>query len=56
VKLNKITGLDTNLALSLAAHPIRIEAPIPGKSAVGVEIPNKKIAVVRLRDVLTSPE
>jgi DNA segregation ATPase FtsK/SpoIIIE, S-DNA-T family len=56
VKLNKITGLDTNLALSLAAHPIRIEAPIPGKSAVGVEIPNKGIATVRLRDVLTAPE
>lgn len=56
VKLNKITGLDTNLALSLAAHPIRIEAPIPGRSAVGVEIPNKAIATVRLRDVLTSPE
>jgi S-DNA-T family DNA segregation ATPase FtsK/SpoIIIE len=56
VKLNKITGLDTNLALSLAAHPIRIEAPIPGKSAVGIEIPNKAIATVRLRDVLTAPE
>ncbi|HEY6737106.1 MAG TPA: DNA translocase FtsK 4TM domain-containing protein [Candidatus Saccharimonadia bacterium] len=56
VKLNKITGLDTNLALSLAAHPIRIEAPIPGKSAVGVEIPNKSIAMVRLRGVLDSPE
>jgi S-DNA-T family DNA segregation ATPase FtsK/SpoIIIE len=56
VKLNKITGLDTNLALSLAAHPIRIEAPIPGKSAVGVELPNKTIATVRLRDVLSSPE
>jgi S-DNA-T family DNA segregation ATPase FtsK/SpoIIIE len=56
VKLNKITALDTNLALSLAAHPIRIEAPIPGKSAVGVEIPNKHIAVVRMRDLLASPE
>jgi S-DNA-T family DNA segregation ATPase FtsK/SpoIIIE len=56
VKLNKITGLDTNLALSLAAHPIRIEAPIPGKSAVGVEIPNKSIATVRLRDVLNTSE
>jgi len=56
VKLNKITGLDTNLALQLAAHPIRIEAPIPGKSAVGVEIPNKGIATVRLRDVLSAPE
>jgi S-DNA-T family DNA segregation ATPase FtsK/SpoIIIE len=56
VKLNKITSLDTNLALSLAAHPIRIEAPIPGKSAVGVEIPNKSIATVRLRSVLETPE
>lgn len=56
VKLNKITTLDTNLALSLAAHPIRIEAPIPGKSAVGVEIPNKAIAVVRLRNLLETPE
>ncbi len=55
VKLNKITTLDTNLALSLAAHPIRIEAPIPGKSAVGVEIPNKAIAMVRLRGVLEAP-
>ncbi len=56
VKLNKITTLDTNLALSLAAHPIRIEAPIPGKSAVGVEVPNKGIALVRLRGVLETPE
>jgi S-DNA-T family DNA segregation ATPase FtsK/SpoIIIE len=56
VKLNKITGLDTNLALSLAAHPIRIEAPIPGKSAVGVEIPNKSIAMVRLRGVLETAD
>jgi len=56
VKLNKITTLDTNLALSLAAHPIRIEAPIPGKKAVGVEIPNKTIATVRLRNLLETPE
>ena len=56
VKLNKITTLDTNLALSLAAHPIRIEAPIPGKSTVGVEIPNKTIAMVRLRGVIEGPE
>ena len=56
VKLNKITTLDTNLALSLAAHPIRIEAPIPGKKAVGVEIPNKAIAIVRLRSLLETPE
>jgi S-DNA-T family DNA segregation ATPase FtsK/SpoIIIE len=53
VKLNKITGLDHNLALSLAAKAIRIEAPIPGKSAVGIEIPNKKGMVVRMRDLLT---
>lgn len=56
VKLTKITGLDHNLALSLAAHPIRIEAPIPGKSAVGVEIPNKVSAIVRLKDIFVSPE
>ncbi len=55
VKLTKITGLDHNLALSLAAHPIRIEAPIPGKSAVGIEIPNKASMTVRMRDILESP-
>lgn len=54
VKLIKITNLDKDLALSLAAHPIRIEAPIPGKSLVGVEVPNKKSAVVRMRDILES--
>lgn len=54
VKLNKITTLDKDLALSLAAHPIRIEAPIPGKSLVGVEIPNKTSAMVRLRSILES--
>ena len=56
VKLNKITGLDHNLALSLAAKAIRIEAPIPGKSAVGIEIPNKKGMIVRMRDLLTDDE
>jgi DNA segregation ATPase FtsK/SpoIIIE, S-DNA-T family len=56
VKLNKITTLDHNLALSLAAHPIRIEAPIPGKSAVGIEVPNKTTAMVRMKDILTSAE
>lgn len=52
VKLNKITNLDRDLALALAAHPIRIEAPIPGKSLVGVEIPNKSSAIVRLRSIM----
>lgn len=52
VKLNKITTLDRDLALALAAHPIRIEAPIPGKSLVGVEVPNKSPALVRLRSIM----
>jgi len=56
VKLSKITALDRNLALALAAHSIRIEAPIPGQSAVGIEVPNKKAAMVRLRDILSSDE
>ncbi len=52
VKLSKITGLNSDLALALAAHPIRIEAPIPGKSLVGIEVPNKNAAVVRLGSIL----
>lgn len=52
VKLNKITALGNDLALALAAHPIRIEAPIPGKSLVGIEIPNKSVSIVRLRKLL----
>lgn len=52
VKLNKITNLSNDLALALAAHPIRIEAPIPGKSLVGIEIPNKSVSIVRLRKLL----
>ncbi len=52
IKLNKITTLDRDLSLALAAHPIRIEAPIPGKSLVGIEIPNKSSAIVRLRSIL----
>jgi S-DNA-T family DNA segregation ATPase FtsK/SpoIIIE len=54
VKLEKITGLDKNLALSLAAHPIRIEAPIPGKSLVGIEVPNKKPQIVRMKNIIES--
>src|SRR5206468_12223892 len=56
VKLTKITGLEHNLALALAAPAIRVEAPIPGKGAVGVELPNKSIATVRLRHLMESPE
>ncbi|MCR4280380.1 MAG: DNA translocase FtsK 4TM domain-containing protein [Candidatus Komeilibacteria bacterium] len=56
VKLSQITNLHNDLALALASHPIRIEAPIPGKSLVGIEVPNKKIATVKLREVLDAPE
>ncbi len=56
VKLTKITALDNNLALDLAAHAIRIEAPIPGKRAVGIEVPNVKAAIVRLSSILQSHE
>ncbi len=52
VKLSRITTLNNDLSLSLAAHPIRIEAPIPGKSLVGVEVPNKAKAIVGLREIL----
>jgi DNA segregation ATPase FtsK/SpoIIIE, S-DNA-T family len=55
VKLSKITGLSNDLSLSLAAHPIRIEAPIPGRSLVGVEIPNRIRAKVGLKDMIANP-
>ncbi len=55
-KLTKITALEGNLALDLAAHSIRIEAPIPGKRAVGIEVPNLKPAIVRISSILESPE
>lgn len=53
VKLSRITNLASNLGLALAAHPLRIEAPIPGRSLVGIEVPNKSIAFVGLRSLLT---
>jgi len=53
VKLSRIVGLQNDLALSLAAHPIRIEAPIPGKSLVGIEIPNKSKSIVGLATMLS---
>ncbi len=56
VKLSRITALSQDLALSLAAHPIRIEAPIPGKSLVGIEVPNKTAALVRLGSLMNYPE
>lgn len=54
VKVSKIVNLSDDLALALAAKDIRIEAPIPGKSAIGIEVPNSEVAVVSLREVLES--
>lgn len=56
IKLNKITALKNDLALALAAKSIRIEAPIPGKALVGIEIPNSKRMTVRLRELLETKE
>lgn len=56
IKLARIVALHNDLALALAAHPIRIEAPIPGKSLVGIEVPNQKAAIVTLHDLLTDEE
>ncbi len=56
VRVSKIANLTDDIALSLAAETIRIEAPIPGKQAVGIEIPNKEKEVVHLRDIIDSNE
>ena len=56
IKLSRITGLNNDLALALAAHPLRIEAPIPGRALVGIEIPNQAVAIVRLREAMESEE
>lgn len=55
IKLSRITALQNDLAMSLAAHPIRIEAPIPGRSLVGIEVPNKVKRMVSLREILEAP-
>ena len=52
VQVKKITALQNDLSLALAAAPLRIEAPIPGKSAVGIEVPNKSASLVTIREVL----
>lgn len=54
VRLTKITALENNIALDLAATSIRIEAPIPGRKQVGIEVPNEKAATVRLSSILSS--
>ena len=53
-KVNKILSLNREIALALAAKDVRIQAPIPGKSTIGVELPNKSISMVNVREVLTS--
>jgi S-DNA-T family DNA segregation ATPase FtsK/SpoIIIE len=55
-RVSKIVRLADDIALSLAANGIRIEAPIPGKAAIGIEVPNKEPALVGLRDIVESPE
>ena len=56
VRVNRITTLSNDIALALAAPRVRIEAPIPGKAAVGIEVPNKDAATVLLRDIIESDE
>ncbi len=56
VKLSRITTLNNDLSLALAAHPLRIEAPIPGKALVGIEVPNKTKAMVGLKELLEDKE
>lgn len=56
VKLSRIIGLQNDLALALAAHPLRVEAPIPGKSLVGIEVPNLTVATVSLREIMESKQ
>ena len=54
VKISKITNLSDDIAMNLAASGVRIEAPIPGKAAVGIEVPNKKVSIVRMRELIES--
>ena len=54
VKISKITNLSDDIALNLAANGVRIEAPIPGKAAVGIEVPNKVVSMVTMRELIDS--
>lgn len=56
VKISRITALSDDIALNLASAGVRIEAPIPNKSAVGIEVPNKNVSVVQFREVIDSEE
>ena len=54
VKVSRIVGLTDDLALALAAKDIRMEAPIPGKSLIGIEVPNNTVSTVSFRDIIES--
>jgi len=56
IRLSRIMALQNDLSLALAANPLRLEAPIPGKSLVGIEVPNKSVALVRLKNILQQPD
>ncbi len=56
IKVSKIVNLADDVALSLAAEDVRIEAPVPGKSVVGIEVPNKETTMVYMRDIVEAPE
>jgi len=56
IKVSKIVGLADNLSMSLAAIDVRVEAPIPGKAAIGLEVPNSTRMLVHLRECLENPE
>ena len=56
VRINKITNLSDDIALRLAATSVRIEAPIPGKSAIGIEVPNSAKSMVTIREIIDTPE
>src|SRR5690606_11971623 len=56
IKVSRIVGLADDIALSLAASGVRVEAPVPGKSVVGIEVPNKETSSVVLREILESEE
>lgn len=56
VKISKITNLADDIAMNLAATGVRIEAPIPGKNAVGIEVPNRNISIVKMRELIESKE
>ena len=55
VKVSRIVGLTDDIALALAAKDIRMEAPIPGKSAIGIEVPNLEVSIVTMREVMETP-